>query len=291
MANVTNTTAAVFIPEVWKEAILDYAERRFQLRNQVTNVSDLAGGGDTIHVPRVSEETAAAKSADTAVTYSAQTDGETQISIDQHAYEAKRIEDITRVQSSYDLFSLYTRSMGYGLAKKVENYLAVNVIQAATANDVSLATDNTPTSAELRSGIQKLMDIGVDYTDGDTFLYASPAAYMNLLNLGEFSDFQQRGPEASGVGPNISGQLGIIYGMPVFSSVDWDDDGGTGDETMSIFTRESVLLAMQMEPRVQSEYDIDYLSTSVVADVLFGASLSQPAADAAGQVVNFNNPS
>jgi hypothetical protein len=291
MANVTNTTAAVFIPEVWKEAILDYAERKFQLRNQVTNVSDLAGGADVIHVPRVSEETAAAKSADSAVTYSAQTDGETQISIDQHAYEAKRVEDITRVQSSYDLFSLYTRSMGYGLAKKVETYLAVDVIQSATANDVALATDNTPTSAELRSGIQKLMDINVDYTDGETYLYASPAAYMNLLNLGEFSDFQQRGPEANGVGPNISGQLGIIYGMPVFASTDWDDDGGTGDETMSIFTRESVLLAMQMEPRVQSEYDIDYLSTSIVADVLFGSSLSQPAGDAAGQVVNFNNPS
>ena len=257
----------------------------------MTNVSDLGGGGDTINVPRVSEETAAAKAADTAVSYTAQTDGKVSISIDQHAYEAKRIEDITRVQSSYDLFSLYARSMGYGLAKKVENYLAVDVIQSASGNDVTLAADNDPTGAEVRSGIQKLMDLGVDYTDGETFLYASPAAYMNLLDLGEFSDFQQRGPEASGVGPNISGQLGIIYGMPVFSSVDWDDDGGTGDETMSIFTRESVMMAMQMEPRVQSEYDIDHLATSVVADVLFGASLHQAANAAACQVVNFNNPS
>ena len=62
MANVTPTTAAKFIPEVWKAAILDYAERAFRIRNQVTNVSDLVSG-DTVHVPRVSEETAAAKSA------------------------------------------------------------------------------------------------------------------------------------------------------------------------------------------------------------------------------------
>ena len=96
MANVTTTTAANFIPEVWRDAILDYAERNFRLRNQVTDISD-AIEGDTIHVPRVSEETAAAKSADTAVTYSAQTDGETQVSMDQHHYEAKRIEDIVRV--------------------------------------------------------------------------------------------------------------------------------------------------------------------------------------------------
>jgi len=290
MANVTATTAAKFIPEVWKAAILDYAERAFRIRNQVTNVSDLVSG-DTVHVPRVSEETAAAKSAGSVVTYSANTDGEASISIDQHAYEAKRIDDIVRVQSSYDLFSLYAKSMGYGLAKKVENYLAVDIIQSATANDVTLSADNTFTTALVRSGMQKLLDIGVDYTDGDTHFYASPAGYMSLMSLGEFSDFQERGPEAGGgAGPNVTGQLGSIYGMPVYTSTDWDDDGGTGDETASIFTKDSVLLAMQMEPRVQSEYDIDHLATSVVADVLFGASLTQAAGTAAGQIVNFANP-
>ena len=290
MANVTPTTAAKFIPEVWKDAILDYAERAFRIRNQVTNVSDLVSG-DTVHVPRVSEETAAAKSAGSAVTYSANTDGEASISIDQHAYEAKRIDDIVRVQSSYDLFSLYAKSMGYGLAKKVENYLAVDIIQSATANDVTLSADNTFTTALVRSGLQKLLDIGVDYTNGETHFYASPAGYMSLMSLGEFSDFQERGPESGGgAGPNITGQLGSIYGMPVYTSTDWDDDGGTGDETASIFTKDSVLLAMQMEPRVQSVYDIDHLATSVVADVLFGASLTQAAGTAAGQIVNFANP-
>jgi len=289
MANVTLTTAAVFVPEVWKDAILDYAEANFRIRNQVTNVSDIASG-DTVHVPRISQETAAAKAAGTIVTYSAQTDGEVSIAIDQHAYEAKRIDDIVRVQGSYDLFSLYAKSMGYALSKKIENYLAL-LIQSATANDVTLAADNTFTTAEVRSGLQKLLDVNVDYTNGETHLYASPAGYMGLMSLGEFSDFQERGPEAGGgAGPNITGQLGSIYGMPVYTSTDWDDDGGTGDETASIFTKESVMFAMQMEPRVQSVYDIDFLSTSVVADVLFGASLTQAVGTAAGQIVNFNNP-
>ena len=289
MANVTLSTAAAFVPEVWKEAILDYAEANFRIRNQVTNVSDIASG-DTVHVPRISQETAAAKGAGAVVTYAAQTDGEATISIDQHAYEAKRIDDIVRVQGSYDLFSLYAKSMGYALSKKIENYLAV-LIQTATANDVTLSTDNTFTTALVRSGMQKLLDINVDYTNGETHFYASPAGYMSLMSLGEFSDFQERGPEAGGgAGPNITGQLGSIYGMPVYTSTDWDDDGGTGDETASIFSKDSVLFAMQMEPRVQSVYDIDYLSTSVVADVLFGASLTQAVGTAAGQIVNFNNP-
>ena len=47
---------------------------------------------------------------------------------------------------------------------------------------------------------------------------------------------------------------------------------------------------MQIQPRVQSAYDIDHLATSVVADVLFGGVLTQTAATTAGQIVNFNNP-
>ena len=103
--NVTTTTAASFIPEMWRDAILDYAERQFQLRNQVLDFSSmLADGGDILNIPKVTEETAAAKSAGSAVTYTNNTDGVIQLAVDQHHYEAKRIEDIVRVQESADLF-------------------------------------------------------------------------------------------------------------------------------------------------------------------------------------------
>jgi len=288
MANVTTTTAANFIPEMWRDAILDYAERKFQLRNQVLDFSSmLAGGGDILNIPKVAEETAAAKAADTAVTYSANTDGVIQLAVDQHQYEAKRIEDIVRVQESADLFNAYARSMGYALAKKVENYLAVDILQAATGNDVTLAADNTATTAEVRAGLQKLLDANYDYTDGDTFFYASPALYMNLMGLGDFTEAQKRG---DGVGPNVTGNIMNIYGMPVFASTDWDDDGGTGDETGTVFNRNGIYFAQQVAPRVQSSYDIDHLATSVVADILFGAVLSHAASSTALPVVNFVNP-
>ena len=122
--NVTITTAANFIPEMWRDAILDYAERKFQLRNQVLDFSSmLSGGGDILNIPKVTEETAAAKGAGSAVTYTNNTDGVIQLSVDQHHYEAKRIEDIVRVQESADLFDAYARSMGYALAKKSRKLL------------------------------------------------------------------------------------------------------------------------------------------------------------------------
>jgi len=288
MANVTVSTAANFIPEMWRDAILDYAERQFQLRNQVSDFSSmLADGGDILNIPKVKEETAAAKSADSAVTYSAQTDGVIQLSVNQHHYEAKRIEDIVRVQESADLFGAYAKSMGYALAKKVENYLAVDVIQSATGNDVSLSSDNTFTTALIRSGLQKLLDAGFDYTDGEHYLYCSPAAYMSLLSLGDFTEAQKRGDAEN---PLASGRIINAYGLEVYPSVDFDDDGGSGDETAAIFNRNSIYYAQQLAPRVQSSYDIDHLATSVVADVLFGAALSHAADSTSLGVVNFVNP-
>lgn len=286
--NVTPTTAAVFIPEMWRDAILNYAERQFRLRNQVTDFSSmLSSGGDILHIPRVTEESAVAKSAGGAVTYTNNTDVETQLSVDQHWYNAKRVDDIVRVQESADLFNQYTRAMGYALAKKVESYIA-GIIQSATQNDVTLASDNVFTTALLRSGLQKLLDANHDYTDGEHYLYASPAAYMSLLSLGDFTEAQKRGDDEN---PLVSGMIMQAYGLSLFSSTDWDDDGDTGDETASIFNRDSIYYAQQIAPRVQSEYDIDYLATSVVADTLFGACLAKAANDASNGIVNFNNPS
>ena len=284
--NVTITTAANFIPEMWRDAILDYAERKFQMRNQVLDFSSmLSSGGDILNIPKVTEETAAAKSANTAVTYTNNTDGVIQLAVDQHHYEAKRIEDIVRVQESADLFNAYAQSMGYALAKKVENYLAL-LVQGATGNDVSLSSDNTFTTALIRSGLQKLLDAGYDYTDGEHYFYCSPAAYMSLLSLGDFTEAQKRGDEEN---PLASGRIINAYGLEVYPSTDWDDDGGSGDETATIFNKNSVYFAQQLAPRVQSSYDIDHLATSVVADVLFGAALSHAASSTAMGIVNFNN--
>ena len=86
--NVPPTTAAVFIPELWRDAILDYAERKFELRNQVMDFSSELPSGDVLHIPKVTEETAASKDANTAVTYTNNTDSEVTITVNQHHYEA-----------------------------------------------------------------------------------------------------------------------------------------------------------------------------------------------------------
>ncbi len=286
--NVTKTTAANFIPEMWRDAILDYAERKFVLRNQVLDFSSmLAGGGDILNIPKVAEETAASKSAGSAVTYTNNTDGVIQLDCSEHHYEAKRIEDIVKVQESADLFNAYAQSMGYALAKKVENFLA-ELIQTGTGNDVQLGTDDVMTAALVRDGLEKLLDAGYDYGDGDTFMYANPKAYMSLLGIGDFTSANLRGDAEN---PNATGKIISAYGMELYPSTDWAEGGTASTEAASIFRRESVYFAQQVAPRVQSSYDIDHLATSVVADVLFGAALSHAVSSTSLGIVNFNNVS
>ena len=285
MANVTKTTTDVFLGEMWSDAVLEFAQKRMQLRNRVTDFSALATGVDRINIPQVKEDTKRDKSADSAVTYDANTDTSRTIPLDQHIYEAKRIEDIANVQSNQSLFEVYASSMGYSLAKGVEAYLA-GKIQGHTQNLVTLATDDIILPAELRSGLELLLDQNYDYTDGDTFFYANPKAYMGLMGQGDFTESQKRG---DAVNPIVSGNVMEIYGMPVYPSTDWSEGGV--NISGSVFKRESVYYAEQFGVRSQSAYDIDHLATSVVVDMLFGATLSHPEENALGGIVNFKNAS
>ena len=287
--NVNVTSAASFIPEMWRDAILDYAERKFQLRNQVLDFSSMvSSGGDILNIPKVSEEAvnSSGKAADTAVTYERQTDANIQLSLNEHHYNAKRIEDIVRVQESADLFNAYAKSMGYALAKKVESFLAAT-IQGNTGNNTDVATDNILLPAELRGGLEKFLDANFDYTDGETYLYVNPKVYMGLMGQGDFTESQKRG---DAVNPIVSGNVMEIYGMPVYASTDWSESGTDGTQIGSAFKKEAVYFGQQIAPRVQSAYDIDHLATSVVADVLFGAVLSHAASSTSAGIVNFLNP-
>lgn len=283
VGNITTSNASKFIPELWAEAIKDYAERSLILKNLVTDMSDLAGaGGSKINIPKVGEETIHdtndSKDAGSPVEYTDSTNTEAELELNQHFYEAKRIEDIVMVQSSYDLFSLYTEAMGYALAKKVESYIG-GLIQSATTNDVTMgATDNqwgttadgsSTDSSYLRDGMANLWSQGIDTASGQCYLYCSPESYKTLLALDEFASAMKRGDDQN---PYVSGALGMVYGMPVFVSKDWNGDGTAGNETASIFTKNSVAVAIQ-HLRVQSQYDIDHLATSVVCDCLFGGVL------------------
>ena len=280
MANITTTTAANFIPEIWTDGVKNYLERKLVFEQLVdSSYSELVKGrGDVFHIPKLAEDSDAAKSAGSAVTFSANTHGESQLTIDQHRYVGKLIEDIASVQANPGLLEKEVSTMGYALAKTMDAFIESKV-EAATTNGATLAGDNTITAAELRTGMKTLMENDVPIDECN--LVVSPALYSALLGIDDFVDASKYGAGA----PAASGNIGRLYGMGVFTSTVMGSSGTTGTEVGYILHPSAVNFARQLDPRVQSEYSVADLGTKVVSDVLYGAVTTIE-----GRIYEFRNP-
>lgn len=265
MANVTVTTAATFIPEVWSDDILRIVEANLIIGPRVHNYSaDVKNFGDIIHVPSLAEVTAASKSAGSDVTFTANTESEIQIAIDQHKYAAVKIEDIAAVQSKANLMSEYTEVIGYSVAKAIDGTLAA----LATGFSQTTGTTNTAiTDAVVLRSIQYLDDANAPLTN--RHFVVAPSVKKDILSLDKFVLFQNTGA-VNGSSRVMTGNLGEIYGVEI---------GVTTQITLSsspitiqnmMFHRDALGLATQQSVRVQSQYKLESLAWALVADAIWG---------------------
>ena len=68
-ATETSTTLDVMIPEIWSDRMNNFYRAKLRAVNFFTDLSsELAGGGDVLHIPNLSEMTAHAKANATVVT-------------------------------------------------------------------------------------------------------------------------------------------------------------------------------------------------------------------------------
>ena len=96
---VDNTSAAVFIPEIWSDEVIAAYEKNLVLANLVKKMSMQGKKGDTIHIPVPVRGTANAKVENQAVTLQNNVDTEITVSINKHFEYSRLIEDITDVQA------------------------------------------------------------------------------------------------------------------------------------------------------------------------------------------------
>jgi HK97 family phage major capsid protein len=118
--HVTNTTAATFIPELWSDEIIAAYKQNLVMANLVSKMSFKGKKGDTLHIPKPTRGTAAAKAASTQVTLQAATETEIQVLVNKHYEYSRLIEDITEAQALASLRQFYTSDAGYALAKQVD---------------------------------------------------------------------------------------------------------------------------------------------------------------------------
>lgn len=265
MANVTVTTAANFIPELWSNDILRVVEANLIIAPRVHNYSaDVKQYGDTIHVPTLTEISATAKSASTDMTFTGNTEGVVDIAIDQHYYAAVKIEDIAKIQAKADLMAEYTEAIGYAVSKKMDATLAA---LASGFSQNAGATNTAVTDAVILTAIQYLDDANAPFTNRHFII--KPSVKKDILSLDKFVLFQNTGA-INGSSRVLNGQLGEIYGVEIGVTTQITDSASPITHQNMMFHRDAIGLATQESVRVQSQYKLESLATIVAADAIWG---------------------
>jgi N4-gp56 family major capsid protein len=298
--HVTVTTAATFIPEIWSDEIAAAYKKNLVAANLIKKMNFRGKKGDTVHIPVPTRGSASAKSASTQVTLIAATESEKTVSINKHYEYSRLIEDIVEAQAQSSLRQFYTDDAGYALAKQVDTDLiqlgrVVNGGSAGARYDAAYiggdgtttfdytANTNTGnasalTDAAIRRTIQRLDDSDVPM-DGRFFIIP-PSSRNTLMGIARYTE--QAFVGESGSSNTIrNGEIGNVYGIPVFVSSNADSASATSTYPASgtaiariclMGHRDSMVLVEQMAVRSQTQYKQEYLGTLFTADTLYGVA-------------------
>ena len=263
----------VFIPELWAAGIYRYFEKNLVFKPFFDDYSSLVQGrGDVLHIPTVQEVASATKTANTGVAYTANTETDIDLNIDQHKYSAKLFEDIAMIQSNEQLFDKYAQSMAYALAKAVDTKVELELRSMGTTQ--TLAADNSLSNADVETAIGTLLSN--DIPKEECAFFVNSLMYADLLNSKAF--IAAGSSNGVGFGANNAamnqGEVGMLFGIPVYTSSLLSVATTTGDHVGYLAHRSAIAVAVQQDIRVQSEYSVDFLGTKVVADLIYGCKVT-----------------
>lgn len=274
MANITTTTAAVFLPTLWSVETLRATENALVAAGLIKRYDALVKSrGQTIDIPNISNLSVTQKSANTDVTTQAVTETATTLSIDQWWESSFEIEDMVAVQSNYDLRSEYSEKAGYAIAKKVDSSVLGNYTSWSTTDVGTYGTDigdATIVAADLT------LNTGDIPRENRAFII-HPNQLAAIMKIDKFVKADYLGeynqPTPVRKGPNSRYMWGEIYGVPVYYTNNIPTTAGTPTQYHNMLLhKEAIALALQQAPRLQAAYWLPSLAWKVVVDVIFGTT-------------------
>ena len=290
--SVTTTTGATFIPEIWSDEIVAAYKKNLVLANLVMKMNFKGKKGDTVHIPAPTRGSASAKAAETAVTLIAATESEVQVSINKHYEYSRLIEDIVEAQALNSMRNFYTSDAGYALAKQVDTdlvqlgrsanggtagaaaYAAAYIGGDGTTAYVAASNNESAlTDAAIRRTIQRLDDN--DTPMDNRFFLIPPSSRNTLMGLARYTE-----QAFVGTGDAIrTGEIGNLYGIPVFTSSNADTTSGSGAARVCLMGhKDAMVLVEQVGVRSQVQYKQEYLATLFTSDTLYGVAALRSAA-------------
>ncbi len=256
MANISTTTAAVFLPTLWSTETIRAAEAALVAAGIVKRYDAMVQAkGQAIKIPQISNLSANVKSIDADVTTQTVTESSVTLTVNKWYESSFEIEDIVAVQSNYDLRSEYSEKAGYAIAKQVDSDILA-LYTNLTTTDVGTygvdAGDATYVAAELDPN-QKAAIMKID----------------KFVKADYLGNYDQATPVKKG--PASRYLWGEIYGVPVYYTNNVASTAGTPTQYHNLLIhREAFALAMQQAPRLQAAYWLPSLAWKVVVDAIYG---------------------
>ena len=290
--SVTVTTADKFIPDIWSDEIVAAYKKNLVLANLVMKMNFKGKKGDTVHIPAPTRGSASAKAAEAAVTLIAATESEVTISINKHYEYSRLIEDIVEAQALNSMRNFYTSDAGYALARQVDTdlvqlgrsanggtagaaaYAAAYIGGDGTTAYVAASNNESAlTDASIRRTIQRLDDN--DTPMDNRFFLIPPSSRNTLMGLARYTE-----QAFVGNGTAIrTGEIGNLYGIPVFTSSNADTTSGSGAARVCLMGhKDAMVLVEQVGVRSQVQYKQEYLATLFTSDTLYGVAALRNAA-------------
>ena len=295
---VDNTSAAVFIPEIWSDEVIAAYEKNLVLANLVKKMSMTGKKGDTIHIPKPTRGSANAKVENQAVTVQNAVETEVTVTINKHFEYSRLIEDITEAQALASLRQFYTGDAGYALAKQVDDdlfglgksfgdgdgsdWVHSNVYyNDASTGTTAYAVDTVAaadvfTDAFFRDMVQKMDD--QDTPMDGRFLAIPPALRNAIMGIDRYvsSDFV----DGRGV---VNGKIGNLYGIDIYvtsncPTIETAAENAAGGAIRGAILghKDTMVMAEQQGVRSQTQYKQEFLGTLYTADRLYGTQVLRP---------------
>jgi len=275
--HTTQTTATAYIPEVWSEMLNNFFRANLKAASFFEDWSgDVAGGGDIINRPNVSEMTASsyAFGSLTQVTLNAPTHGLITLTINNHQETSFLLQDdvMASLKASYGSMEVWMKNAGYTTAATLEDALLAlfeSFSQVVGASHLSLNDSN------IRAAMRTLDVANVPQEDRAWFLH--PQQYWEVAGVNKFSLLVN----SAAVDPVTKLPATQLYGIPVFQSTRIGVGTGvasTKGSRLNALAHRSALSFAVANPsgmsaqavRLQTQYLQEYLGTLVTADVIFG---------------------
>lgn len=270
-SNVTRGIAQTsqYIKEIWSREIQQPFDRSLQIKKLVQDRSGLVkDGGDVVNIPFTAGVNARVKAASTDITYDSPEGSPITLNIDKHYYVGVKIEDITKVQSNYDLKAAFQVRMAEALARQIDTDLLSLYASAGSSVAGGAAVDD----ADILAVVTAFDAANVPLSGRRGVIGNNTKA--DLLGVNKYVAYDQTGKTGKAV-DGSSGLVSSVYDMDIYHS----QNVPTSTTGRNLFFHKSAInVAEQLKPKFELEYSVDALAWKTALQTIYGYGVERAAA-------------